>query len=139
MGLHLSLTKQQNETGIFVNDGGEIRELSWEQWNNAFPTLSPHASNEIVFEDQYETHISHNLTTMAIEGGFYETVWRPGDMQAWQIIPGLEKAIFKMEHEPMRFKQVERYKGEYNQLLNFLYEYLEACRNNPTCKIHAGR
>lgn len=92
----------------------------------------------------YGANITHNLGSMAREGGFYEAVWRPeecGIETAGQLIPILEKAVVDMLSEPKRFMRHNPPNGwgSYQDFVPWLNEYLAACRQHPKAKVRAWR
>ena len=95
-------------------------------------------------ERVWQANVTHNLTEMAIEGGFYEAVWRPdwcGITHARQMIPVLRRAIDDMRAHPKRFGQHEPENGwgSYEGLLSWLGRYLKACEQWPDAVIDVSR
>ena len=95
-------------------------------------------------ETLFSQNITHNLNSMADEGGFYEAIWRPdqnGIMKADQLIPILEKAVTDMRSEPERFKQHNAPNGWglYEDFLPWLEKYLQACKENPEAIVRVSR
>ena len=89
-------------------------------------------------------NVTHNLNVMAMEGGFYEAVWRPDECDithARQMIPILRKAIDDMRADPKRFEQYEPPNGwgSYDGLLSWLGRYLQACEHWPDAIIDVSR
>ena len=92
----------------------------------------------------YEANITHNLGKMASEAGVYEACWRPEEIgagKAKDIIPILEKGISLMESDRERFESFapENGWGTYGNLLQFLRNYLAACKENPEAEISVSR
>jgi hypothetical protein len=95
-------------------------------------------------EEDWSQNITHNLNTMAAEGGFYEAVWRPeevGITHARQLVPILEKAVLDMAKEPERFRRHDSPNGWglYENFLPWLRRYLDKCREWPDAMVSASR
>ena len=92
----------------------------------------------------YDTNITHNLTNMASEAGFYGPVWRPeenGVETADDLIAPLAVGIAAMKADPQRFKKfdAENGWGTYEQFLPWLEELLAACQDHPKATVEASR
>lgn len=92
----------------------------------------------------YESNITHNLNTMAEEAGFYKHLWRPeeiGITHANQLIDPLTIMLIVLESDPDRFKLLNPSNGwgNYENLVQFVKNYLEACIANPDAEIEVSR
>lgn len=92
----------------------------------------------------FQANITHNLNTMASEAGVYKAVWRPeecGITTASQLIPILTSGIQKLEKEPEHFKTFNPPNGwgTYEDLVQWLKEYLQACIENPDANVSTWR
>jgi hypothetical protein len=92
----------------------------------------------------FENNITHNLTEMAKEGGFYKHLWRPealGYTHAFQLIEPLESALERLLEEPDRFKKFNPKNGwgDYEGLVRFVEAYLNACKEHPMAKVEVSR
>lgn len=92
----------------------------------------------------FEANITHNLNTMAVEGGFYEPVWEPeeiGIFEAHQLTPKLEEAVAKLRAQPEHYKLFDSPNGWglYENFLPWLERYLEACKAHPDAKVTVSR
>lgn len=92
----------------------------------------------------YSGNITHNLNKMAMEGGFYEALWRPeeiGITRAHQLITPLTDALVLLAKEPDRFDafNAENGWGTRENLLRFVAEYLAACTKYPSALVKAWR
>ena len=81
---------------------------------------------------------------MASEAGIYDCLWRPdenGYTHAHQIIPHLEKGIERLKSDRQRFEQFNPANGwgDYDGLVRFAQECLEACQTYPTALIEVSR
>jgi hypothetical protein len=81
---------------------------------------------------------------MASEAGLYDALWRPdenGMETAAQLIEPLTKGITLMKSDPERFKNFNPSNnwGDYDGLLGFAREYLDACRENLTANVRVSR
>lgn len=92
----------------------------------------------------FERNITHNLIDMAEVAGLYDALWRPEDInieKADDLIPVLEKGLAKLKKDPNFYKKYspENGWGSYEGLVNFIEDYLAACKNNPEAKVGVSR
>lgn len=94
----------------------------------------------------FESNITHNLSTMALECdvGFYRAIWRPDEL-------GFEKAIqlqtpiyhglllLKQDRERLEKFNPENGWGSHGWLVEFAELYLEACRKWPNATVRVSR
>jgi hypothetical protein len=93
-------------------------------------------------EAVFSANITHNLGAMAKAAGVYEACWRPdehGYLKASHILPVLERGLVALESEPRRFKQYDAPNGwgTYEQFVQWLRRYAEACKANPAASVEA--
>lgn len=125
MSLDVSLTEKEPETKECPTCGG---------CGNV--TVDP--------EPEYEANITHNLSAMAEEAGVLDAVWYPerlGIERAEQLIDPLAQGILVLEREPERFKKFNAPNGwgTYEQLLDWLSRYYNACCKYPKAKVWVSR
>jgi len=94
--------------------------------------------------DVFWSNITHNLNGMAVEAGIYESIWRPEELgitKAGSLIEPLEKAILLLESDPERFRKYNAKNGwgTYEQFLEFVKEYYQACLTYPNAEISVSR
>lgn len=92
----------------------------------------------------YDSNITHNLGEMANKAGVYYALWRPeerGWKKAKDIIPVLEKGLKKLVSNPEKFKSFnpDNGWGDYQGLVSFVENYLEACKSHPNSEIKVSR
>lgn len=92
----------------------------------------------------YQGNITHNLNKMAGMAGIYAVVWRPDEndiKEASDLIEPLTQAIARLEADPEKYKALNPPNGwgTYEDLLNFLKKYLQACKDNPMAVVRASR
>jgi hypothetical protein len=92
----------------------------------------------------YSANITHNLVKMAKEAGIYEYLWRPEElkiMRAKQLIKPLTKGLKKLEADAEYFQQYnpESGWGDYEGLVKFVRNYIQACTENPNAHIEIDR
>ena len=92
----------------------------------------------------YWRNITHNLNKMADAAGIYAHLWRPDEIQitkAGQLIEPLTAGLALLRSDPERFKAFnpENGWGDYEGLVNFVEEYLAACRETPDADIGISR
>ena len=98
----------------------------------------------------YEGNITHNLNKMAMEvklsngRTLYEVLWRPEEhnyTKASEIVPLLVEGIMILCSERERFLPFNPSNGwgNYDNLVQFTQNYLNACLENPDGEIRACR
>jgi hypothetical protein len=92
----------------------------------------------------YRANITHNLGKMAQACDLYLAMWRPeeiGCVFARDIIDLLRQGIEKLISDPDEYKKLNPKNGwgDYEGLLKFAREYLQACRDYPEAKIYIDR
>jgi len=98
----------------------------------------------------YDNNITHNLSKMASEVklsnglSLYDVLWRPDEHElelAKDIAELLDEGWNILLSEPNRFKQLnpENGWGNYDGLCRFVYEYRNACWNEPDATIEVCR
>lgn len=88
----------------------------------------------------YSSNITHNLTRMADEAGIYKHLWEPEENSytlASQLIGPLENALTLLKSDPERFKKYNAPNnwGVYEDFVNFIEKYLDACKQYPNATI----
>lgn len=107
----------------------------------------PLCSNEHTKEEAgeyFSYNITHNLNTMADKAGIYKELWRPEELgitKAKQLIEPLEKGLTKLKAAPLYYKQFNPKNGwgDYDGLIQFVTEYLEACKQYPEANVSVSR
>jgi len=100
--------------------------------------------------DVYGSNITHNLGKMALEvrleSGLtlYDVLWRPEEhnlLDAKDIAELLDEGWNILLADPVKFKQFEPENGwgNYEGLCNFVYDYRNACWDNPDAEIRVCR
>lgn len=99
----------------------------------------------------HSQNITHNLGVMAREvkllNGMtlYDVLWRPDEQEglvfARDISELLDEGWNILLSDPEKFKKFnpENGWGSYDGLCNFVYEYRNACWDNPDAKIEVSR
>lgn len=128
---------------IFIREDGRIKEISRERWDELHPGIQP-VSVDSHDDCVYSGNITHNLNIMAKEAGIYQALWRPEEThitKAKQLIEPLEDGLSLMLSDPKRFKQFnpENGWGSYDSLVEFVHEYLDACKWYPDAKVNVWR
>lgn len=140
-----SATATEGGSGIFIREDGQTREVTRAEWDERFPNGVPvivkanEESNMV-----YRSNITHNLSSMAEAAGLYEALWRPeevGITRADQLIRPLATGLNYLLSDPQRFKTYNPANGwgDYDGLVTFVREYLEACRQHPAATVSAYR
>lgn len=94
--------------------------------------------------DVYWANITHNLTKMANEAGLYKALWRPDEIgvtTAKELIPLLKEGLERLEADPEKFKAFNPSNGwgSYEDLVEFVRDYLKACKESPDATVRVSR
>lgn len=92
----------------------------------------------------YQSNITHNLGKMADMAGIYKYLWRPeevGISKASELIEPLEQGLGLLKTFPKIYRNYDPPNGwgNYDNLVEFVEKYLEACRENPDAVISVCR
>lgn len=133
-------------SGIFVRDGGGIREMSREEWDAKFPGREPVVCHggETESTEVYWRNITHNLAEMASAAGIYQHLWRPDEIgvtEAVALIDPLTEGLKRLRAEPDKFRAYDPPNGwgSYEGFVTFVADYLAACRKYPSATIRVSR
>ncbi len=147
MSLDIYLTTQEpiktNSTGIFVRENGQTKEISAEEWNLRNPDRRITASEfELGQEtyDVYSANITHNLGKMACAANLYDYLWdveEKGIKTAEQLIEPLTHGLSLLNSNPEKFKYYNPSNGwgNYEVLVNFVTDLIEACKQYPQASV----
>lgn len=147
MSLDISLTVKtpikMRGTGVFVRDGGRTRELTpdevLDKWPNAEVSYTEYETTEV-----FDRNITHNLGKMANKAGIYYAMWRP-DEKGWKtakdVLTTLEIGLVELQANPDKYKKLnpENGWGSYDDLVDFVEVYVDACRKYPEAVIEVSR
>ncbi len=94
----------------------------------------------------YSGNITHNLGKMARKAGIYEYLWRPDELdppitKAEQLIEPLSvgRDVLLEHADDFRKLNPENGWGDYEGLLQFTEQYLQACKEWPGANIEISR
>lgn len=92
----------------------------------------------------YWRNITHNLNVMAMQAGIYECLWRPDELnitKASELIEPLRTGLTLLKSDPARFMKLNPPNGwgNYDNLVAFVTDYLEACESNPDAEVNISR
>ncbi len=127
---------------IFVCEDGSTHEMSLAEWKDRYPTVEPMTVKKT--DEVYSRNITHNLGKMADVAGIYQHLWRPdkiGIAKAAELIEPLEAGLKWLQADPEIFKVYNPNNGwgTYEGLVDFVSEYLQACRDNPGADVRVSR
>lgn len=138
----------KKSTGIFIRQDGSTKEVTVEEWNQLNPDrmiqVGDFEESEYESDYVYEANITHNMGKMAAECGVYDVVWSPDENNittAHQLVQPLTEGLKKLKSDPEHFKQFNPQNkwGNYNALVLFLENYLEACTQYPDAMVEVSR
>ena len=132
-------------SGIFIRENGANREITREEWDAKFPGCEP-----VVIESGDETNtvysanITHNLGKMAGAAGIYYVLWRPDEVNieyAHQLVGFLESGLAALKANPDKFQALNPANGwgTYAVLVEFVENYLAACKQYPEAEVSVWR
>jgi hypothetical protein len=92
----------------------------------------------------YSRNITHNLNTMAEAAGIYMHLWRPDELgitKARELIEPLKAGFALLRADPEKFRALNPPNGwgKYENLLDFVNEYIGACEACPDADIRISR
>jgi len=147
----------------------EVSEEYWYQSHPGHEAVKiRHEQSEYETNEVYSSNITHNLTAMADAAGIYRALWKPftlklpkevlaslGDLSydqrydleektevlAFDLIEPLREGLHKLKMDPEDYKMLnpENGWGNYEGLVEFVENYLNACYKYPTSKIVVSR
>ena len=146
MSLDVYLTDDEptpRGSGIFVRENGSTREISREEWDAKFPGCEPVVAH-MECKERYSANITHNLNTMADAAGIYKHLWRPDEIgvtHARQLIEPLTTGLAELRADAAKFRALNPPNGwgNYEWLVQFVADYLDACKANPQSAVHVSR
>ena len=103
---------------------------------------------EVKETEIYNDNCTHNLTRMANAADLYYPLWRPDDLfpddlevRAAMLISRIEAGLTILKADPIYFKQFnpDNGWGDYEGLVEFTENYLQACKDNPEAIVRADR
>jgi hypothetical protein len=130
-------------SGIFIREDGCNKEISIDEWNARFPGREPVVvvSNEELTTEVFSANITHNLNTMAKLAGLYEWLWHPKVTKASELIKPLAEGLLKLVIDPDKYIALNPANGwgKYENLVDFVIEYLGACVRYPDSKVNVSK
>lgn len=130
-------------TGVYIRDNGSTKELTVEEVKELYPDSN---IEELEYESDevYSENITHNLNKMAKEAGIYEYLWRPDELNitiAKDLIEPLREGLHKLKLEPDKYKEFNPPNGwgDYEGLVVFVENYLNACYKYPDAEVRISR
>lgn len=92
----------------------------------------------------FESNITHNLGKMAKEAGLYEYLWEPEKLKIYEagnLIAPLTIGLQALAAFPEKFSKFDAANGwgTYKDFIQFVTEYLDACKKHPNARIGVSR
>lgn len=92
----------------------------------------------------YAANITHNLTGMAKECGLYYALWRPeerGMRHACNLTADIREGLSRLVTNKAEMEKFnpENGWGDWQALVTFAADYLDACRNYPDAEVEVSR
>ena len=145
--LHLPNAPRMASSGIYLRENGQTREITRAEWEARFPGREPYVwqpNDDQETTQVYWGNITHNLNDMAREAGIYEHLWRPDEIgitHAVQLIEPLRTGLLLLRRDPERFRAFNPPNGwgDYDGLVHFVANYLDACEKHPNAEVDVSR
>lgn len=130
-------------TGVYIRDNGSTRELTVEEVKLRYPD-SNIEENECETDEVFHENITHNMNKMAMQVDLYKCLWRPDELNitiAKDLIDLLREGLHKLKLEPDKYKEFNPPNGwgDYEGLVSFVENYLNACYKYPDAEVHISR
>lgn len=134
----------ETQPKIHIREGGRVKAISVDEWNERNPDKPAAQLPSYETTEVFSANITHNLREMAMEAGIYKELWRPEELGftiAKQLIGPLSAGLTVLKSDPERFRKFnpENAWGDYEGLVLFVEEYLEACKTWPEARISTWR
>ncbi|WP_315921098.1 hypothetical protein [Mesorhizobium sp. SP-1A] len=128
---------------IFIRENGQSKRISRNEWDRRNPGREP-VTVKARGGHLYEGNITHNLRDMADAAGIYKPLWRPDEVGlrfARDLVAPLTKGLEVLRADPEHFKTFNPSNGwgNYEILVQFVEEYLLACKAFPSAEIEVSR
>ena len=145
MSLDVYLTAKEpitkRSTGVFVRVNGKTKELSPDEVLDRWPEAKV-VYEQVTTDEIFTSNITHNMVEMArkVDVQLYEALWRPEEKgwgKACDIIPILEAGLKRLVGDRKYYEQFNPKNGwgSYDNLVSFITEYLNACKQYPNAEI----
>jgi hypothetical protein len=126
---------------IFIREDGQTKPISLEEWQERFPDREPIVTKVEDGGEVFSANITGNLAGMAKAAGLYGALCHPEDLQvtrAFDLIGYLAVGLAKLESDPNHFKVYNPKNGwgDYEGLVAFVRNYLNACLQYPDATVH---
>lgn len=127
---------------IPIRDHGQIRYITQDEWDKRFPGVEPWSVSHDPIT-LYWANITHNLGMMAAEAGIYNELWHPenvGISTAHELIDPLMEGLSRLAKNPDHYKQFNPSNGwgDYEGLVKFIRDYIEACHKYPNASVRTS-
>lgn len=91
----------------------------------------------------YSDNCTHNLIPMAEEAGVYDCLWRPAEhcfRLARDLVRPLREGLCDLIRDPDKFEALnpENGWGNYWDFVEFVFQILKACHDNPEAYVTAS-
>jgi hypothetical protein len=147
MSLDVYLTMNEEmvmPSGVFIRENGATKKITEQEWRERYPDHEPTKVVSQMSNDVYRGNITHNLNKMAKEAGIYRELWRPDEIginKARELIAPLTDGLFLLKNEPSRFMKLnpDNGWGNYEDLVEFVEDYLSACVLYPEAEVSVSR
>ena len=130
-------------TGVYIRKNGSTVELTEEEVKKYFPDFEPQPYIEYT-DKVFNANITHNLYRMASECGIAKYLWDANEIgitKAKELIEPLTEGLKELKARPKSYKQFNPVNGwgTYENLVDFVGAYLEACKKYPEAKIEVDK
>jgi hypothetical protein len=129
-------------TGIYIRENGKTVELSIERARELYPEVEIQQTVTQTTE-VFHSNITHNLANMATKAGLYKYLWRANEQAniAKDLVENLTSGLKELKDNPEIYSKYnpENGWGNYDLLVQFVEEFLQACIKYPNTTIEVSR
>jgi hypothetical protein len=133
-------------SGIYIRENGKNKQISASEWNERYPDRQIEEDMQKEYETiyVYENNITHNLWEMAEAAGIYKHLWKPEELHIYtasELIEPLKAGLKELKSNPKKYKKYNPANGwgNYENLVEFVEDYLNACKKYPSATITVSR
>lgn len=144
LDVYLTTADEHYSSPAIFREDGLNKEITLAEWNKRFPDREPVMTSPSISTTVFSANITHNLNKMAAEAGLYKPLWRPDEndiAKAEQLIIPLSRGLATLRSVPDHFKEFNPPNGwgDYEGLVAFVSDYLDACKQYPNATVSVWR
>lgn len=132
------------ERNIPVRENGQTVLYTLQEWKDTGHDYDPVTIEVSPTNCAWHGNITHNLWIMAKEAGIYAELWEPetlGITKAGQLTVPLIVGLLELVAYPLKYEEFNPPNGwgNYDVLVKFVNDYVDACYRYPDATIRISR